>query len=176
MGGILTTIYNHSFHCSCISKWTDSSCPVYRYCQQQPEKSICSIFETSENLWMCIICGFVGCVRYKEGHAIMHWKETEHSYSLKMETQCDWDYIHNEYNELLTSQLDKQRMCIESRVQKYKEEVEKEISKAVQKIYENHMKNEEIWMSKILEVGEREKKVLRLKDEKIYKLETHVRM
>ena len=28
MGGILTTICNHSFHCSCISKWTDSSCPV----------------------------------------------------------------------------------------------------------------------------------------------------
>ncbi|GFZ11864.1 zinc finger (C3HC4-type RING finger) family protein [Actinidia rufa] len=26
--GILTTICNHSVHCSCISKWTDSSCPV----------------------------------------------------------------------------------------------------------------------------------------------------
>ena len=26
--GILTTICNHSFHCSCISKWADSSCPV----------------------------------------------------------------------------------------------------------------------------------------------------
>ncbi|CAI8615218.1 unnamed protein product [Vicia faba] len=25
--GILTTICNHSFHCSCISKWADSSCP-----------------------------------------------------------------------------------------------------------------------------------------------------
>ena len=28
MSGILTTICNHSFHCSCISMWTDSSCPV----------------------------------------------------------------------------------------------------------------------------------------------------
>ncbi|RWW81507.1 hypothetical protein BHE74_00010078 [Ensete ventricosum] len=27
-GGILTTICNHTFHCSCISKWADSSCPV----------------------------------------------------------------------------------------------------------------------------------------------------
>lgn len=27
--GILTTICNHSFHCSCISKWTDSSCPTF---------------------------------------------------------------------------------------------------------------------------------------------------
>ncbi|XLR51374.1 hypothetical protein HN51_002112 [Arachis hypogaea] len=40
---ILTTICNHSFHCSCISKWVDSSCPVCRYCQQQAEKSICSV-------------------------------------------------------------------------------------------------------------------------------------
>ena len=28
MSGILTTICYHSFHCSCISKWTDSSCPL----------------------------------------------------------------------------------------------------------------------------------------------------
>lgn len=28
MSGILTTICNHSFHCSCISMWADSSCPV----------------------------------------------------------------------------------------------------------------------------------------------------
>lgn len=27
-GGILTTMCNHSFHCSCISNWPDSSCPV----------------------------------------------------------------------------------------------------------------------------------------------------
>ncbi|KAF4402457.1 hypothetical protein G4B88_012242 [Cannabis sativa] len=63
MGGILTTICNHSFHCSCISNWTDSSCPVCRYCQQQPEKSICNVCQTSENLWMCVICGSVGCGR-----------------------------------------------------------------------------------------------------------------
>ncbi|KAG9146854.1 hypothetical protein Leryth_005171, partial [Lithospermum erythrorhizon] len=61
--GILRTICNHSFHSSCISKWTDSSCPVCRYCQQQPEKSICFICQTPENLWMCLICGFVGCGR-----------------------------------------------------------------------------------------------------------------
>ncbi|XP_060958554.1 BRAP2 RING ZnF UBP domain-containing protein 2-like isoform X4 [Cannabis sativa] len=63
MGGILTTICNHSFHCSCISNWTDSSCPLCRYCQQQPEKSICNVCQTSENLWMCVICGSVGCGR-----------------------------------------------------------------------------------------------------------------
>ncbi|KAL2936631.1 BRCA1-associated protein [Bienertia sinuspersici] len=185
--GILTTICNHSFHCSCISKWTDSSCPVCRYCQQQPEKSTCFICETSENLWICVICGFVGCGRYKEGHAIMHWKDTQHCYSLDLETRRVWDYVGdnyvhrliqsktdgklvelnapcphdmhgcvscecsgdpgineailsskveaivNEYNELLSTQLENQKMYFEALLQEVKEETEKEIAEAVDK-------------------------------------------
>jgi len=185
-GGVLTTICNHSFHCSCISKWTDSSCPVCRYCQQQPEKSMCSICGTSENLWICVICGHVGCGRYKGGHAIEHWKETQHCYSLELETQKVWDYagdnyvhrliqsktdgklveynchgghtaentcslcsgdatmseallnskfeaIVEEYNDLVTSQLEKQRNYYESLLLEDKEETEKEIAAAVEK-------------------------------------------
>ncbi|KAL8099089.1 hypothetical protein AgCh_031680 [Apium graveolens] len=105
--GILTTICNHSFHCSCISKWTDSSCPVCRYCQQQPENSKCFICQTSENVWICVICGFVGCGRYKEGHAIRHWKETQHCYSLELETQRVWDYVGDNYvHRLIQSKTD----------------------------------------------------------------------
>ncbi|KAI7995132.1 BRAP2 RING ZnF UBP domain-containing protein 2, partial [Camellia lanceoleosa] len=96
MSGILTTICNHSFHCSCISKWADSSCPVCRYCKQQPKKSICFVCQTSENLWICVICGFVGCGRY-EGHSIRHWKETQHCYSLELEMQQVWDYAGHNY-------------------------------------------------------------------------------
>ncbi|QHO50266.1 BRCA1-associated protein [Arachis hypogaea] len=95
--GILTTLCNHSFHCSCISKWADSSCPVCRYCQQQAEKSICSVCRTTENLWICVICGFVGCGRYKAGHAIMHWKETQHYYALDVETKRVWDFAGDTY-------------------------------------------------------------------------------
>ncbi|KAL6537638.1 BRAP2 RING ZnF UBP domain-containing protein 2 [Orobanche minor] len=106
-GGILTTICNHSFHCSCISRWTDSSCPVCRYCQQQAKKSICHVCQTLENLWMCVICGFVGCGRYKEGHAISHWKETQHCYSLELETQRVWDYAGDNYvHRLIQSKTD----------------------------------------------------------------------
>ncbi|KAJ4977503.1 hypothetical protein NE237_002609 [Protea cynaroides] len=252
MGGILTTICNHSFHCSCISKWTDSSCPVCRYCQQQPEKSTCSICETSENLWICVICGFVGCGRYKEGHAIRHWKETQHCYSLELETRRVWDYVGdnyvhrliqsktdgklvelnslcthadadgscgscecsadsgisealfnskveaivNEYNDLLTTQLENQRKYFESLLLELEEETEKEISEAVEKavnlkllkmqakldkcveerrflddINDNLVKNQKIWEAKILEIEEREKKNLMLKDKKMQDLE-----
>ncbi|KAL4180075.1 hypothetical protein AMTRI_Chr13g90340 [Amborella trichopoda] len=107
ISGILTTICNHTFHCSCISNWTDSSCPVCRYCQLQPEKSTCSVCETSENLWICVICGFVGCGRYKEGHAIRHWRETQHCYSLELETQRVWDYVGDNYvHRLIQSKTD----------------------------------------------------------------------
>lgn len=255
MGGILTTICNHSFHCSCISKWTDSSCPVCRYCQLRPEKSICFVCQTSENLWMCILCGFVGCGRYKEGHAARHWKETQHCYSLELETRRVWDhagdnYVHrliqsktdgklvelnhhcaqsdgcgsckcglgaeltdahldskveaivNEYNELLTTQLESQKLYFESLRQEVVEEIERETSEAIDKalhqnkklqkmqdklekcieekkflddINDNLLKNQEIWETKIAELGEREKKALILKDEKIQELEEQLK-
>jgi BRCA1-associated protein len=36
-------------------------------------------------------------VRYKEGHAIRHWKDTQHCYSLDMRTQQIWDYVGDVY-------------------------------------------------------------------------------
>ncbi|GMQ09071.1 hypothetical protein CsSME_00052557 [Camellia sinensis var. sinensis] len=252
MSGILTTICNHSFHCSCISKWADSSCPVCRYCQQQPEKSICFVCQTSENLWICVICGFVGCGRYKEGHSIRHWKETQHCYSLELDTQRVWDYagdnyvhrliqsktdrklvelnhycahaddgcgscncsidtgfsetllnskvenIVNEYSELLTTQLENQKIYFESLLQEVEEETEREISEAIEKaatgnqklqkmqakldkcdqeksffdeINKSLLKNQDILKASIVEIEEREKKTLKLKDDKIRELE-----
>jgi len=113
ISGILTTVCNHSFHSACISKWTDSSCPVSsraahitrvlvegniwpescflttifrslgwyvtvfvqvcRYCQQQSENSTCFICGTSENLWICVICGFVGCGRCVSFSPCLPW-------------------------------------------------------------------------------------------------------
>uniref|UniRef100_A0A0D9VD14 UBP-type domain-containing protein n=1 Tax=Leersia perrieri TaxID=77586 RepID=A0A0D9VD14_9ORYZ len=224
-----------------------------QYCQQQPEKSMCSICGTSENLWICVICGHVGCGRYKGGHAIEHWKETQHCYSLELETQKVWDYagdnyvhrliqsktdgnlveynfygdhsadgmcstcngdagisealldskveaIFEEYNDLVTSQLENQRNYYESLLLEVKEDNEKEIIAATEKavgikvqrlqskldkfmeetkflndIHENLVKNMEMWRERIQKVKEREQAALRLKDEKIEKLEEELR-
>jgi len=35
--------------------------------------------------------------RYKEGHAIQHWKDTQHCYSLDFKTQQIWDYVGDSY-------------------------------------------------------------------------------
>ncbi|KAK3436803.1 hypothetical protein EUGRSUZ_C01410 [Eucalyptus grandis] len=74
-----------------------SSCPVCRLCQQQDEVPSCFICGTMENLWVCLICGFVGCGRYKDKHAISHWKNTQHCYSLDLRTQQIWDYVGDTY-------------------------------------------------------------------------------
>ncbi|CDP10438.1 unnamed protein product [Coffea canephora] len=95
--GIQSTLCDHSFYCSCVSKWTYLSCQVCRLCQQQDEKPTCAVCETLENLWVCLICGFVGCARYEKGHAVRHSRDTEHNYSLKLETQQIWDYVGDKY-------------------------------------------------------------------------------
>ncbi|KAL4397602.1 hypothetical protein AHAS_Ahas01G0208300 [Arachis hypogaea] len=173
--GILTTLCNHSFHCSCISKWADSSCPVCRYCQQQAEKSICSVCRTTENLWICVICGFVGCGRYKAGHAIMHWKETQHYYALDVETKqngcgscsCEdnsmseallnskVEAIVNEYNELLATQLENQKSYFEMLLQEAKIDRRNKEKKFLEELNENLVKNEDAWKAKLLEIEER---------------------
>ncbi|KAK8660899.1 hypothetical protein V6N13_051806 [Hibiscus sabdariffa] len=95
--GILSTFCDHSFQCSCTSKWTHLSCTVCRFCQQQDDNPVCSICGSGENLWVCLICGFMGCGRYKEGHAVRHWKDTQHCYSLELISQQIWDYVGDGY-------------------------------------------------------------------------------
>ncbi|BBH04622.1 zinc finger ubiquitin-hydrolase domain-containing protein [Prunus dulcis] len=113
--GIASTLCDHSFQCPCISKWTYLSCQVLRdsksikmdrplmgsvvcrFCQQQDEKPACSVCGISVNPWVCVICGFVGCGRYTEGHAVRHWKDTQHCYSLELNRQQIWDYVGDAY-------------------------------------------------------------------------------
>ncbi|KAK3436812.1 hypothetical protein EUGRSUZ_C01400 [Eucalyptus grandis] len=97
--GILSMQCDHSFHCSCDCE-EDSVSVLYqvcRLCQQQDEVPSCFICGTMENLWVCLICGFVGCGRYKDKHAISHWKNTQHCYSLDLRTQQIWDYVGDTY-------------------------------------------------------------------------------
>ncbi|KAG6507105.1 hypothetical protein ZIOFF_032446 [Zingiber officinale] len=126
--GILTTICNHSFHCSCISKWTDSSCPLVllyvtnRFAdiannnlKHQHALSV-ELLRMFGYVLFVVSLGVEGsmflpvasyCVEYKEGHAIRHWKETQHCYSLELETQRVWDYVGDNYvHRLIQSKTD----------------------------------------------------------------------
>lgn len=69
-------------------QWADTSCPVCRYClNSEGHASYCSVCSSAADLWICLICGHIGCGRYRGGHATNHWKETDHCYALELETQ-----------------------------------------------------------------------------------------
>lgn len=97
ISGIVTTVCNHAFHAACLRDWVDASCPVCRYSQAPPDSSCCAVCDTRDNLWICLVCGAVGCGRYASGHAVSHWRESGHCYSLELSTQRVWDYISDGY-------------------------------------------------------------------------------
>jgi BRCA1-associated protein len=49
------------------------------------------------DLWICLICGHVGCGRYRGSHAADHWQSSGHGYALELETQRVWDYVNDSY-------------------------------------------------------------------------------
>ncbi|GFR48929.1 hypothetical protein Agub_g10934, partial [Astrephomene gubernaculifera] len=98
VSGIVTTVCNHMFHSECLQKWADTSCPVCRYCVQgAASTSRCGVCGTAVDLWICLICGHVGCGRYRAGHAADHWRTSGHCYALELETQRVWDYVGDNY-------------------------------------------------------------------------------
>ena len=98
ISGMVTTLCNHQFHHSCLKKYTAAACPVCRYCQDaQDAQPSCAVCGSEHDLWICLICGYVGCGRYENGHAADHWKATGHSYSMELESQRVWDYVGDNY-------------------------------------------------------------------------------
>ncbi|KAI0629170.1 hypothetical protein C8Q77DRAFT_1076204 [Trametes polyzona] len=120
--GLVTVPCSHTFHCACLSKWGDSRCPVCRYSQtllsshptspntsraprslpfspsvSAGERSHCADCGSTTNLWICLICGNIGCGRYGRAHAHAHYVSTTHLYALELETQRVWDYAGDGY-------------------------------------------------------------------------------
>ncbi|KAI5298735.1 hypothetical protein KEM56_003818, partial [Ascosphaera pollenicola] len=81
------------------SRSTSLSDPYTRRSQgdSEDEPVYCKVCQTEVNLWVCLICGNVGCGRYDEAHAISHFRETGHAFAMDMSTQRVWDYVGDGY-------------------------------------------------------------------------------
>ncbi|KAH2787223.1 hypothetical protein KXW38_004392 [Aspergillus fumigatus] len=106
--GLLTILCQHVFHCTCLQKWKGSGCPVCRYTQDDfrrgsqgaaygNEPAECSVCRSEVNLWICLICGNVGCGRYDGAHAFAHYKETSHAFAMDLASQRVWSYVGDAY-------------------------------------------------------------------------------
>lgn len=112
--GLLTILCQHVFHCACLEKWRfpGSGCPVCRYTQSpsytfpyprnngsadEEAEPLCSVCATDVNLWICLICGNIGCGRYDSAHAYAHYEATSHCYAMDLATQHVWDYAGDGY-------------------------------------------------------------------------------
>lgn len=120
ISGLFTIPCQHTYHSSCLSKWKDDTCPVCRYSNKDKSKlsynnrtntlindslsntannqvECCTVCHSTENLWICLICGNVGCGRYHEKHAIGHWEQTGHCFAMEANSQRVWDYSADGY-------------------------------------------------------------------------------
>lgn len=100
VSGIYTISCNHSFHCDCVARLPALVCPVCRYASAPVDdgsQTVCATCACTENLWMCMLCGSVGCGRYQSGHARLHFEQTSHAYAIELHTQRVWDYVGDQY-------------------------------------------------------------------------------
>jgi hypothetical protein len=109
ISGVVTIVCDHTFHCECLRRWADSSCPVCRHVADDSQTATCcEVCGTTESLWICLVCGHVGCGRYSGcGSGLHHNEATDHNFAMELATQRVWDYKGDNYvHRLIQNKVD----------------------------------------------------------------------
>lgn len=92
-----------------VSKRTLVQCartPRYGRVQRQAGRTLICCHCT-KHLWMCLVCGHVGCGRFSGRHAYAHFEETGHTFAYELDSQRVWDYAGDQYvHRLIQSKTD----------------------------------------------------------------------
>jgi len=108
-----TSCCSHVFHINCISKLTGAQCPICRF---QHDASPLTFTECSQcrwqnrdreaasgdgsgpgDLWVCLVCGFIGCGSSHEYHIRAHYETCLHAYAMNTESRRVWDFAGDGY-------------------------------------------------------------------------------
>eukprot|EP01029_Cantina_marsupialis_P018853 TRINITY_DN43654_c0_g1_i1.p1 TRINITY_DN43654_c0_g1~~TRINITY_DN43654_c0_g1_i1.p1 ORF type:complete len:508 (+),score=129.99 TRINITY_DN43654_c0_g1_i1:49-1524(+) len=65
---------------------------------KHPRSSLtCEECGENSNLWICLLCGYVGCGRLSNRHSLDHYVTSDHSFSMEIDTHRVWDYYGDRY-------------------------------------------------------------------------------
>lgn len=112
---VVTRLCSHSFHSDCLidclSRCTVPRCPICRWAQPAPDASQCHDCAVQSSLWMCLVCGYLGCGRQQwhgsseplpaHGHALRHYEATGHAFAKSVDTEQVWNYSTDAYSQWL---------------------------------------------------------------------------
>ncbi|RHW70003.1 Ring finger domain/Zn-finger in ubiquitin-hydrolases and other protein [Trypanosoma brucei equiperdum] len=90
----VVTMCTHVFHLVCLMKHLEdvsSYCPLCRFSMSSLETK-CNACGTCQDLWSCLVCGWVGCGKGRHGHSIRHFHSTGHSCAVQNSTSRIWNY------------------------------------------------------------------------------------
>ncbi|XP_051028617.1 ubiquitin carboxyl-terminal hydrolase 44 [Acomys russatus] len=62
-----------------------------------PQKWHCMDCNTTESIWACLSCPHVACGRYIKGHALKHFRESEHPVAIEVNHMYAFCYLCNDY-------------------------------------------------------------------------------
>ena len=86
----------------------------------------CEKCNIKSSLWCCLICGNIGCNRYQNGHAVTHFKDTNHNYSLELESQRIWDYTLDKWVHRLILRQNSEPINVDEEAKEEKQLTEQE--------------------------------------------------
>lgn len=134
---VSTILCNHTIHGKCLKQWNVPRCPVCRYVQspqvdgsvEETEESSFSLKKSNsvkcskcgdgnlsqQELWICLVCGHLGCGRYTYEHAKDHFLETNHNYAMSLIDNKVWDYSSDMFVHRLLQTNNHKQVVIEEK-------------------------------------------------------------
>ncbi|CCW64197.1 unnamed protein product [Phytomonas sp. EM1] len=89
------TLCHHTFHTACYACVPSAfmECPLCRFSLYDLlNNARCEECRTYEDLWVCLICGHVGCGRGRHNHQQLHYDHTGHSCTWQSSTNRVWSH------------------------------------------------------------------------------------
>lgn len=124
---------------------TNSNCQI---CFANKKKPKCETCDADSDIWVCLICGKIGCGRYVATHSFYHFLQSGHRFSICTQTENLWDYVndafaHNvESSEKLETNIESNFDNIFQETKDYYDRVIQDQLNAQKQFYEQKLKNE----------------------------------